>query len=550
LVDEDQIRTLIAAGWQPIIRGTGAETVNSETYVEQFLTSPGRFIPGQGARAYGVGEYFRIAGTTAWAGFDGGPNDRHSIVGLIPPSADIVDVSELKRELGVMRNLTNAIIEQEKIVGGREVISKMTPGEFVEMAKKGLPDLSKETSRSGQIIKQMIDRLEELDKQPDSAEKTEETRKIIAAINYLDDFTKQSANSDMNMGYFAPIIGVDGIDTNTAGGTSPGVIDGPFLLHNRSMLVAFLAPTTRSEANRMTKKADGSIVGNVWRSWRTRPDRSREGAAGGMVRTRRGRRRRGTDGDGGADGDSSTPTPPTSVPVSATPKSGVTVDTWNQSNPPSTGSNPATMLTDPMGTKYYTKLRKAGESSAQALERMETEVLAGKLYELAGAPVADLQMGIRGGEPVMLSRMIQSSMPSGRSDNDAARQHFVVDAWLANWDAPLNDNIKIDKNGRAVRLDVGGSLDYRAQGAKKGSGGTMAFGPKVGEMTSLQKRGNVDFTNMDKAELKRQALGLSVITDDMIRQQVSAIVSDPARAKMLADTLIARRDDIVANWGK
>jgi len=36
----------------------------------------------------------------------------------------------------------------------------------------------------------------------------------------------------------------------------------------------------------------------------------------------------------------------------------------------------------------------------------------------------------------------------------------------------------------------------------------------------------------------------------MIRQQVSAIVSDPARAKMLADTLIARRDDIVANWGK
>lgn len=547
LVDEDQIATLIAAGWQPIIRGTGAETVNSETYVEQFLTSPGRFIPGQGARAYGVGEYFRIAGTTAWAGFDGGPNDRHSIVGLIPPSADIVSVDELRQELGVMRNLTNAIIEQEKIAGGREVISKMTPGEFAEMAKRGLPDLNKETSRSGQIVKQMIDRLEELDKQPDSPEKIEETRKIIAAINYLDDFTKQSANSDSNVGYFAPIIGVDGIDTNSGSGTSPSVIDSPFLLHNRSMLVAFLAPTTRSEANRMTKKADGTIAGNVWRTWKTRPDRSRETSAGGaLVRSRRGRRRRATDGDSSA-----TPTPtPTATPASVTPKSGIVVDTWNESNPPSRGSNPATMLTDPMGTKYYTKLKKAGESSAEALERMETEVLAGKLYELAGVPVADLQMGTRGGQPVMLSRMIQTSMPSGRSDNDAARQNFVVDAWLANWDAPLNDNIKIDSNGRAVRLDVGGSLDYRAQGAKKGSGGTVAFGPKVGEMTSLQKRGNVDFSNMDREEIRRQALGLSTITDDMIRQQVSAIVTDPARAKMLADTLIARRDDIVANWSK
>jgi len=181
---------------------------------------------------------------------------------------------------------------------------------------------------------------------------------------------------------------------------------------------------------------------------------------------------------------------------------------------------------------------------------METEVLAAKLYELAGVPTADLQMGTNNGEPVMLSRMIQTRMPNLASDKVEAQKGFVADAWLANWDAPLNDNIKIDNNGRAVRLDVGGSLDYRAQGAKKGSQGTTAFGNSVGEMTSLQKRGgNVDFSNMDKDVLKKQAQKLGTITDDDIRKTVQAIVSDPARAKVLADTLIARRDDIMKKYG-
>jgi len=208
------------------------------------------------------------------------------------------------------------------------------------------------------------------------------------------------------------------------------------------------------------------------------------------------------------------------------------------------------LLTDPNGTKYYTKLKKPSETIAQAQERMETEVLAGKLYDLAGIPAADLNMGTNNGEPVMLSRMIQTRMPHIAGDKAEAQKGFVIDAWLANWDAPLNDNIKIDNNGRAVRLDVGGSLDYRAQGTKKGSGGTVAFGNSVTEMTSLQKRGgNVDFSNMDRNLLKQQTQKLGTITDDDIRKTVQSIVSDPARAKILADTLIARRDDIIKRYG-
>jgi len=207
------------------------------------------------------------------------------------------------------------------------------------------------------------------------------------------------------------------------------------------------------------------------------------------------------------------------------------------------------MLTAPDGTRYYTKLRKSGETAQQAEERMQTEVLASKLYALAGVPVADLQMGTNNGDPVMMSRMIQVRMPRGKADNDAARDNFVVDAWLANWDAPLNDNIQIDSNGNAVRMDVGGSLDFRAQGQRKGSGRTVAFGNNPGEMNSMQKQGTYDFTGMDAAELKKQAQRLSTITNDDIRKTVAAVVTDPARAAQLAATLIARRDAIVQGWG-
>ena len=48
--------------------------------------------------------------------------------------------------------------------------------------------------------------------------------------------------------------------------------------------------------------------------------------------------------------------------------------------------------------------------------------------------------------------------------------NFVVDAWLANWDVVGlgYDNLLV-KAGRAIRVDTGAGLRYRAQGGPKGS---------------------------------------------------------------------------------
>jgi len=525
LVTKEEVQGLLDAGWQPVIRGTGNQAVESESYVEQFLTSPGRFIPGQGARAYGVGEYFAFPGGN-WTGYSGGAEDRHSMLVLIPPTAKIMSSKELNNERQDMANQSTLIHNEFVTAGGREITEAMTPGELAQMARRGAPKLAESQTISGQILNQLVSRLEELENMP--GDTNNEKIQILQSLDYLQRFSKNE-----EVGQFAPIIGVDAIDTNDGDGSGA-----PLLLHNRSIIAAFQTPMTRKDAEEMS----GGVV-KTWNKWAKKNNVSKAAEVESPKSTRtkpRAVRRRVQN-----------PNSPT-LTITGKPRTGASVvdtSSWKSSTPPFTpGSNPAELLTAPDGTQYYAKKPKLNESPQKATERMETEVLASKLYKLAGIEVPELSMGDRSGEPRMLSQIMQTRMPNSTSDQDAARAGFVVDAWLANWDAPLNDNIKFDSNNNPVRMDVGGSLDYRAQGGKKETTSTP-FGDTVGEITSMQKNGNINFTNIDSAEIKKQALALSTVADDKIRATVSAIVSDPQRAAKLAQTLINRRDDIVKNYG-
>ena len=121
------------------------------------------------------------------------------------------------------------------------------------------------------------------------------------------------------------------------------------------------------------------------------------------------------------------------------------------------------------GEVYYAKL--GGKQS-------ENEILASKLYQLGGIDVPELtSFKLPNGETGLLSKYIPD-LNKVYSSNPLVNKGFAMDAFLANWDAVCSGNT-LTKGNKAIRIDVGGALDFRARGGKKD------FGPVVDEITTL-----------------------------------------------------------------
>ncbi len=201
------------------------------------------------------------------------------------------------------------------------------------------------------------------------------------------------------------------------------------------------------------------------------------------------------------------------------------------------GSNPAGIYRDASGRRYYVKTL---ETPAHA----RNERIAARLYQLAGAPTltyvptqAPDQIAT---EWVDLDKRCVAHL--SESERKQAQRWFGVHAWTANWDAAglTGDNQGV-VNGKVLTLDVGGALEFRAQGDPKGK----AFGIRVDELDLLgSDNGNPHaatlFADMS-AEVIRQAIMVVVkIPDDQIRQ----VIVDNGGSHKLADKMIARKADM------
>jgi len=213
------------------------------------------------------------------------------------------------------------------------------------------------------------------------------------------------------------------------------------------------------------------------------------------------------------------------------------------------GSNPGYQAEDGQGNKKYVKLSKSDDHA-------KNEVCAAKLYELAGAGVVKYDLLERNDGKLGTVTDWDSSLKSIDLNNAEAlaaeRQNFAVHAWLANWDAiGLDyDNAAMTPDGKAVTMDVGGAMLYRAQGEAK-----TGWGPEAQEWTSMRtasvnKEAASVYGGMTAEELENSAKKLEAISDEDIKALVAANGpgDDAAKAK-LAETLIARRDDILAKAG-
>ena len=195
----------------------------------------------------------------------------------------------------------------------------------------------------------------------------------------------------------------------------------------------------------------------------------------------------------------------------------------------------------PAPDKFYVKTAKSDKHG-------QNEALANALYEEAGVAVPEVSYNPDTKE--IFSKVIPNSKQDAgdhiQSQDTAwltrVHEDFVVDAWLANWDVfgMTNDNVLTTEDGTPVRIDNGGALLFRAQGAAKGS----AFTSTVGELESLKAKRPQVYKDMEKSSEIDGAQRVVAISPERIEE----MVSQHNLPKSLADTLKARRQFIAATY--
>lgn len=164
-------------------------------------------------------------------------------------------------------------------------------------------------------------------------------------------------------------------------------------------------------------------------------------------------------------------------------------------------------------------------------EQAKEEILADGLYRSLGIPVPafavydrlppnneNLNRLCEGPGPYRLADFIPSGENDPKKIQEEMKKHFVVDAFLSNWDVVINDlhegykNVILDPSNTLWRIDNGGSLRYRALGEKRVANKT--WDPfKVLDLDSLRNHE----MNPDGAQV------YGALTNDDLKQQAQQI---------------------------
>jgi hypothetical protein len=216
---------------------------------------------------------------------------------------------------------------------------------------------------------------------------------------------------------------------------------------------------------------------------------------------------------------------------------------------PQIGSNPGGVFADANGSQWYIKTPKTEDHA-------KNEMLAAQLYKLAGVNVPDLKFTTHNGKPGIASPIVDGARldffyPNNDVELRGLKENFPIDAWLANWDAVGTgmDNVIVDTtNGVAHRIDMGGALRYRAQGAPKGE----AFNSNVDELRTMLD----PETSWDASQVFKGADNPAVVASAIRRlesvqsKDVWDLVKkygpdDPAEKESLYNTLLDRKNAVV-----
>ena len=144
---------------------------------------------------------------------------------------------------------------------------------------------------------------------------------------------------------------------------------------------------------------------------------------------------------------------------------------------------------------------------------------------------------------------------------------FIIDAWLGNYDVigMASDNIMKNKDYKAIRIDIGASLEYRAQGTAKEDG----FNKNANEILFLLNKCDEKCTNNLKLNnrdliMKNSAKVFKYLTIDNLNEGINKLNAftdikitdiinkisefDENKKKYLINILIKRKNRIINFW--
>lgn len=215
------------------------------------------------------------------------------------------------------------------------------------------------------------------------------------------------------------------------------------------------------------------------------------------------------------------------------------------------GTADGAIYTDASGQKW---LVKGYKNDAMA----QNEVLAARLYNAVGVEAPEMRLvelgDKHGGGIGVASKWVderfQKLDPANPVHLAAMQKGMATDAWLANWDTVgmSYDNAVVTASGKAVRIDPGGSLLYRAMGTPKGA----AFGDTVPELSTLRDPAKAPqaakiFGPMTKSQIALSVAAVAAVDDATIHKLVGEYGPGTATEKAaLAQKLINRKADLLA----
>lgn len=497
-VREDEAIELVAQGWTPIQRGHGGDSKSQAAqWADDYVYDPSRFITGEGGQAVGSGEYWAHPESNGWDSWITNQSADTATIAFLPPNSKILSQSEAQKIKNDGDSIANAIGGYITGAGSGGKAESLDPADLVREIKQHLStvmpmDSDTWNSEVGKVYSQIFSLMEA----GDSAQ----GKQLYDALRFM----LKQRDSDRNI--YAMIMGYDGVDY--------GKSDGRLLMFNRGALSVFKDPVPLEKVKNLAKG-----IGEATPAKDKKPSRK---SSGSSVKGKKGN---------------------------------LDNQSWKQVGGQG-GSQPGAEFEDSSGKKFYVKKQK---SQLHA----ENEVLMSELYERLGVRAAKNSGGtahIQGNSPGpgVFSEWLKGSKSVNHGAEvknpkwkKSVQDTYVASAWLANWDGTGNgDNIKMGADGEAYIIDTGGAGLFRAQGVSKGS----AFGPVVAEMESLRdpslnSLGAMYFGDIPAQEIAKQVAAIGALSDADIRQMVNATITDSGEAKKMIDTLIARRDYLVQNWG-